>query len=325
MDRRLQELLEGPRGRRVLDGLRPGATRRGLPLGSPLAPDLLGDALVALQDSVDAARYWQEPDDRDEELARPGQAELLRAVAVEVLAAPELAWWGSLVDLQAQVHVQRVDDPDVLPRPLVEVLRPAGPALEGWRLDVARQEAEAARERPVDVTARWSGQWWSTPALSGLLRTTPQQVGVPPVPPEEDSLGQQHAWVRAVEVALGSRVYEVAGPQDWTDLVRAHPLPVTSSRRHDWWRATGWDGAWALPDWAAVAQEWDAVHVSVLGYLSTDGRALEVGGGVRTVLAGWDPGATWWLADVVAGLGDPVLWSTTDLDDPLAWRPADVR
>jgi hypothetical protein len=40
----------------------------------------------------------------------------------------------------------------------------------------------------------------------------------------------------------------------------------------------------------------DAVHMSIGGYLSTRGTAIEVESGY-TLLAGWDAGTTLWLRD----------------------------
>lgn len=74
---------------------------------------------------------------------------------------------------------------------------------------------------------------------------------------------------------------------------------VTSSRRHDWYRVSGRNGRWVIPNWEQVSKEWDAVHVTVLGYLSSATRALVVDADRSTVLAGWDPDSTIWLADVV--------------------------
>ena len=53
-----------------------------------------------------------------------------------------------------------------------------------------------------------------------------------------------------------------------------------------------------VPDWPEVAQEYDAVHLTVSGYLTTAGRAVPVSDGVASVLAGWGPDETWWLTDV---------------------------
>ena len=47
-----------------------------------------------------------------------------------------------------------------------------------------------------------------------------------------------------------------------------------------------------------VAQNFDAVHLTVAGYLSTAGLAVPVENDQMTVLAGWDPDQTFWLTDV---------------------------
>lgn len=49
------------------------------------------------------------------------------------------------------------------------------------------------------------------------------------------------------------------------------PLEVTAARRHDWFRVTGRDGRWVIPDWERVAQEWDATQPTVLGHLNAAG------------------------------------------------------
>lgn len=115
---------------------------------------------------------------------------------------------------------------------------------------------------------------------------------------------------------------ELTGPDDWAELVGRHPLPVTASRRHDWYRTTGQDAAWLIPDWSSVAAEFDAVHLTVDGYLATAGRAVPVPGtAARTVLAGAAPDATWWLADGVLRPGEPVDWRRQQGDLP-RWTPA---
>jgi hypothetical protein len=46
-------------------------------------------------------------------------------------------------------------------------------------------------------------------------------------------------------------------------------------------------------------------------HASTAGRLLHLpdAGGACTLLAGWDPAATWWLADVTQA-GPPVQWTS---------------
>lgn len=103
---------------------------------------------------------------------------------------------------------------------------------------------------------------------------------------------------------------------------------MSASRRHDWYRTTGRAGAWCIPDWAAVAQDWDAVHVSVAGYLTTATRALDLADGTTaTMLAGWNPDQTWWLTDAVTTTtAQPEHWvNPQDLDGPdFAWRRGDA-
>jgi hypothetical protein len=107
-------------------------------------------------------------------------------------------------------------------------------------------------------------------------------------------------------------VYEICGPGQWADLVGRYPLDVTRSRRDDWRRATGRAGGWLIPDYAAMAADWDAVHVSVAGYLTTAGIAILADDGACTMLAGWDPDATWWLTGVLSSTSQPEDWRTDD-------------
>ena len=88
------------------------------------------------------------------------------------------------------------------------------------------------------------------------------------------------------------------------------------ARRHDWFRTTGGRGPWLIPDWSAVGRDYDAVHLTVLGYLATAGRALPVDDDF-TVLAGWEPSETWWLDDVVRS-GKPDTWTRTEHG---TWKP----
>jgi hypothetical protein len=133
----------------------------------------------------------------------------------------------------------------------------------------------------------------------------------------EDGFGQRNARCWPVSPRPGARIYEISSPEDWTELVGRYPIDVSNSRRHDWWRTTGWAGRWLIPDFAAIAADYDAVHLSIAGYLTTAGRALSVDDG-RTVLAGWDPDQTFWLTEVLAASGPGTNWLELD-DGPLGW------
>lgn len=128
----------------------------------------------------------------------------------------------------------------------------------------------------------------------GLVRT----VGQVPAALSfvEDSLGWEHATT--VPVRGTGRTLEIRTADDWKSLCRLFPLEVTASRRHDWFRATGRQGRWVSPDWERVSGEWDAAHLTVLGYLTGATRALHVDAETATVIAGWAPDSTIWLTDV---------------------------
>ena len=92
---------------------------------------------------------------------------------------------------------------------------------------------------------------------------------------------------------------------------------LTASRRHEWYRMTGRNGPWIIPDWAAVGREYDGVHLTVAGYLSTAGRALAVvdpssadpsGSAMATLLAGWDPDVSYWFVDLPEVAGAVTEW-----------------
>lgn len=283
----------------------------------PVAAGMSDVALVEpLAESVTWAMYWQPPDDVDQALAVPEVAATLRPVARAVTGAPAARWWSSGIDPGTQQYVEPIrDGGDGF------ALSGAADRLATWRA-AAHDEERSAAKLPADVTAPYSGHWWSGPNWTGLVSTTRSVPGFGPL-----QLAAAEDWPGWAEVRCwpmtphaAARICEIAGPDDWVALVARYPLDVTNSRRHDWWRVTGWAGAWLMPDYAAASRDYDAVHLTAGGYLTTAGLALPVNG-ARCLLAGWDPDETYWLADVLTIAGSPVRWIPDD-SAPLGWRPA---
>jgi hypothetical protein len=273
-------------------------------------------ALVGpLAESVTWAMYWQRPDGVDRALAYPEVADALRPVAHAVTAAAAARWWPGGADLGAQQYVAPVEGTGAGP-----ALSGAADRLAAWLAAEAKDEHSAAG-RPDDPAANYSGHWWSSPALAGLVSTTRALPGLGALQlrAKEDWPGWDEVRCWPVMPRRVPRTYEIAGPDDWVALVARYPLDVSKSRRHDWWRVTGWAGSWLMPDYAAAAFDYDAIHLSVGGYLTTAGNALPVDG-ARCLLAGWDPDETYWLADVLAAAGPPVRWIWEGLPH-LCWRP----
>jgi hypothetical protein len=269
--------------------------------------------LAALVEPVSTAMYWQEPDDEDHALSAPGVQDVLLPVAQAVTRAPEARWWASPIAANSQQYVEWPGEYGGPP-----ALMATAAELATWRTATIEDEL-SARERPDDPSAPWSGHWWSAPVQSRIPSTTRSIPGLGAVGLAlvEDGSDQRTAHCWPVVPRSGARIYEISSPEDWTELVGRYPIDVSKSRRHDWWRTTGWAGRWLIPDFAAVAADYDAVHLSVAGYLTTAGRALSVNDG-GTVLAGWDPDQTFWLTDVLAAAGPATSWLGLD-DGPLGW------
>lgn len=127
----------------------------------------------------------------------------------------------------------------------------------------------------------------------------------------------------SLNVDPGARIYEIHRPEDWQALVAAHPCEartwyegwqIASDDPEDWSGADEFDGLshqraarrgvrrFIEPDWAAVAQDWDAVHLSWAGYLTAEGTACDLGDGDVAMLLGWGSERTLWLNPV---LSDP--------------------
>ncbi|MGR6521052.1 hypothetical protein ACU5JM_05395 [Rhodococcus erythropolis] len=102
--------------------------------------------------------------------------------------------------------------------------------------------------------------------------------------------------MQPVRIYGAPRIYEITGPQDWANLVDTYPLPVPASRRFVWYDTTGEYRDWFIPDWVSVAADYDAIHLTLMAYLTTPGIAIPLSANSgATVLAGWDPDATFWL------------------------------
>jgi hypothetical protein len=246
-----------------------------------------------LADAVATAMYWQEPDGEDVLAGHPSIHTALGPVAERVLDSAPARHWG-----QPRQAVQWVIDWR-LPEDLAPLPRDPQRVLAAWTRDERAEEARAINERPTDPEANFSGNWWSTP--QDLI----QSVGQIPAGLDliEDSFGWEVATV--IPARGAGSTYEIHAPEDWVRLCRDYPLEVSVSRRHDWYRVTGRVGRWVIPDWEQVASQWDAVHLTTLGYLGGATRALPVDTDTATVIAGWNPDTTIWLTDTIREADEP--------------------
>ncbi|MCS6576933.1 hypothetical protein [Curtobacterium poinsettiae] len=258
------------------------------------------DVVVALESAADSALWWQQPDALDALLARTELQAALRRLARWAVDSPVVR---RLFDPQGGAWTVEFDQ-DEQPR------RPgAAEALADWSRELRREDAEGN----PGVT---SGVWWTTPPwpLAQHTRAPFPSAGPLALWAVEDSFGQERAVVSAVPADVTARVCTVDGPDDWAALCRRWPLDVTrTTRRNDWALATGRQGDWVLPDWSAVATEFDVVHLTVAGWFRTSGLAVRVDDDRASVVAGWTPDSAYRLTDRGAGddavTGDPETWS----------------
>jgi hypothetical protein len=334
---RVGDLLSGPRGRELCarltglapprDGVQlvpvPGPAGASPPAGAelpgqddeeqptPLPPDR-GDPLTvipALAEVIEDAGYWGASPAADP-LEHPDVIAELRPVAGRLAGSAGCQWWWSGLDRGSQRYVQWTA------RQPAPELAAAAEMLRNADAEAGEDERMLSRYLGQPAGQGVSGPWWTCPSVLSTTRRL-GRLGAVLLAGQEDGFGDTDAVVWPLSVTGTARVLEIDGPQAWQRLVAAYPRPATATYRHTWaW--TGWDGEWLVPRWPAVALDWDGVHLTVAGYLSTAGRALPVGP-ARTLLAGWNPDETYWLTDVLTAGGPAHAWHNHDRT-PLGWQ-----
>lgn len=262
----------------------------------PAAPPEAWEMATALDTSVAHAMYWQPPAGED---VLAGRSELDRGLTrIAEWAEPAVPdWWSAPMAPEQWTIGWWGHDPREPTRSATE-----------WR-----KEALAEERRSRGRSG--SGTWWSFP--DGVASTRAID-GIPAgLDFTEDAGDTDAVQASAVEVPAAARVLEIDDPQVWVELCRAYPLEVTASRRHDWYRVTGRDGHWVIPDWAAVAEQYDAVHLTTAAYLAGATRAIDTDAETASMIAGWGPDVTQWLMPVQ--VGPPGAWGYDQDTD--TWAP----
>lgn len=287
-----------------VDPHRLAAAILGLPL-APASPALLRTCLAAV---TDAAAYWQEPDAADRLAATRPVRRALERVALHLVASPHFRSWWAWGD-SPLIEQWLVDwEESGFPPPLPEDRSP----LLSWRAATIDREERAARDKPRDPRASYGDYWWSIPHFSTPATMPPCFDGVPScLWYVEDSLGWKRALTRRAVYppeAPALRYCRIDSGADWAALCARFPIEVTAITRHDWYRTTGRDGRWVIPDWAEVARFYDAVCLTPAGYLSAAGIVIPVSAGTASMIAGWHPGQTYWFSPLLRYCRETVAW-----------------
>lgn len=179
--------------------------------------------------------------------------------------------------------------------------------------ELRSQNSRAVRSETVQqpMSGRYGSEWWSIPSFAERSWTVNELTAIwsvgllyfsdaygPGAEPAELIARGDAPALWQMTINRSARVFEVSCAEDWKSLVDRFPCDVSSTHGDDWSRWSEAPGPWLLPDWENVMQHYDGVHVTIGGYLGSCGLAVPVRNGY-SMLAGWLPGATLWLRDMI--------------------------
>jgi hypothetical protein len=154
----------------------------------------------------------------------------------------------------------------------------------------------------------WAGVW--------TVSSPPPDIHDPLISAWEMWCGPISRW--RLPVRHDARVWEIDRPDDWARLVETFPR-VADGAHHGWelpgpnqdrrklarlaavpgqHAARAGIGAHLVPDWAAVAEHYDGVHLSWAGFVTAEGYVTDLASSRVTMLRFWASERTLWLRDV---------------------------
>jgi hypothetical protein len=256
-------------------------------LGSPRALHylltLVCEELPAVTETLTPAERLGKTDGliRDELLADPVA---LAGIAVSALDS----WrWRTGIDQVALL------DLSAALRPAAEQLAAAPATAEWWRpLDRHRQTwLHAPGEPPQPDLVYFDpdefSNWVTRPSTALWTSTGIGDLSAAGLLSDFDGTLRPPLQVWRLPVRPDARVYEIATADDWQHLCAEYPKDTTRTygRYFAEWGAPG--RRVTTPDWAAVAADWEGVHVSMAGLLLAESAPLPVGDDAGTLLEGW--------------------------------------
>lgn len=206
------------------------------------------------------------------------QADGLRPLVTHLLGDPRTGWWNQSVDRENQLILTELPfnqlDWDVGPvsDPNWEVYaqRPIGGQVSSTEVNTSRQKPlRSGLQAELSV----SGTDWH------------------PVYPLN---------VTRMKVASDARIFEIAGPEDWHELVRRYGNQASyQGPDQNLWTSSGVDHGLA-PAWDHVSLDWDGVHATFFGWITSTFVPVASPTFVTTLWS-WHSERTIWLRDVTVG------------------------
>lgn len=266
-DRIADDLLHAPAGQALLalvDGL--GVTPADL--ADPLTAFHLATA------AMDMINRWDPT--TPARLERPAtETPSRRHVAERLVSAREMDHWWAPIDRRNQLWSSHAGNPSIEPG----LDRGTAGPMQRW-------ERYAHEPNPTILTSTATPDDLSSLVIASVVGTS-------------DLLPHPHDEIRRLGLTVrdDARVYEITGPASWATLARRYPA-IDPGGHH---RPVAPDGTLGpgepeevVPDWPAVARDWDGVHVSLGAMLTaTDVWVIDCAGSSR--FWGWDAEGTYWL------------------------------
>lgn len=219
------------------------------------------------------------------------EAAPLRPLVAAVVDDPRARWWWAPLDRDRQLALTE-------PGATLVVTEPVGPA-ERWEVYAQRRAfggLETATELPAPDLRAGEDPARVTPEVRSGLHAELAAGGSdwnPEYPLRETRL----------RVAADARVWEITSPADWHRLARTHGDPATYAGTDPHLLDSAGLEHGIGPTWSAVAADWDGVHLTFGGFL-TSLYVPVTSGGSTTTLWSWRSERTLWLRDVLSARGD---------------------
>lgn len=200
------------------------------------------------------------------------EAQKLSDLAHQILAHPDAAWWFAPMDTDSQIWVSQDRNP-----PTEQPTEPS------WIHTDLRQDLWAF------TTSTQIG------GTASMLAAVDLQICDVGCGYGDGYVGPPFAIWR-MQPAPDARVFEVDSPHAWHELCVTYPSPKTFPLAdYDTLKIVALvTESYLEPDWAKVADDWDAIHLTLGGMLTSHQVAVISKHG-WTYQHGWDAEQTWWL------------------------------
>ncbi len=197
----------------------------------------------------------------------PQHADLARAILEE----SDTDWWFGPLDRERQVWVTQ----DGSPPDSAQLVPPTQPPSSHERY-AQKVEWPFCTSTLVGAASSWID------AIDYGVGDLRQVYTSPPYP----------IWLLTVDAS--ARVFEVDGPQAWHDLCVRYPAEGATGRAGRGTPDFSGDKDRLVPDWSAMAADWDGVHLTFGGWLSAEQVRVDSASG-WTYHWAWDAEQTMWL------------------------------